>query len=171
MKTTNYLLYKKNFTPQLWAFLESKHCLNSFISNAISPAAYGVLSIDKNIVINQFETAFSFDRVMNTSRWLSLNEEWKKVEPSMMLSFQPDNKTKKAMHAKTIGIIVAMVIFVVSIIGVNTATDQYLNLVCTAVAFTCMCSIFCLLLSGPYPKTEEEQKSFTSTRKESWTKQ
>ena len=171
MKTTNYQSYKRNITPQLWAFLEQNHCLESFIRNATNPAAYGILTFNKDTVINQLETAFSFEEVRNTHRWLSLNEEWKKVEPSITLSYQPDKKTRDIFHAKKIGIIIAMVSFIISIIGVNTATNQYVNLVCTAVAFTCMCSLFILLLTGPYPKEDTKDTLFNSKSKESWMKQ
>lgn len=171
MKTTNYLLYKKNITPQLWAFLEQNNSLESFIRNATNPKAYGVLSINKELVINQLETAFSFEAVKNTHRWMDLNEEWKKIEPSISLSYKADNRTREIMHAKKIGVIISMVIFAISIMGVNTVANQYVNLICTAVAFTCMCSLFILLLTGHYPKEDTKEALFNTKSKESWMKQ
>jgi hypothetical protein len=171
MQHADYFKFKKNFTPQLWAFLEISHCTEAFIRNSTNPLIGGALAVNPDLVINQLETAFSFAAVKNTEMWLSLNKEWKVLEQTTLLVFSPKKKAKDTMHAKMVGLIVSLVLFVMSIIGVNTATDQYINLACTVVAFTCMCSLFALLLSGPYPKEEvKEHTLFTSKTKHSWIK-
>ena len=152
--------YKKNFTPQLWAFLKYHNCVELYIKNATNESIGGSLSVNKDIVISQFDAAFRFSKVPHSAMWNEINKDWEAKKQSSTTEPSVEATQKRSGYYKT-SLIVAFILFVLSIIGINvsasetTEVGQTANMVCTVIALMCMCVVMISCLYSPVPPQED----------------
>lgn len=138
--------YKKNFTPQLWAFLKQHNCVEQYVKNATNQTIGGSLSVNKDVIISQFDAAFRFSKVPHSSLWNEINKEWDDEKQSCTTEVSVEVHPRKCSYYKY-SLISASILFVLSVIGINvsacenTHLGQTVNMLSTAIAFACMCVI------------------------------